>query len=396
MLSLPFSRQRIIVSVGMALMLAACGVVPTSGPSLDRVTNLSNHTQNATNGMVPHVEVIDMNDAVSLSLATNPINQSLADWGDSGGNVDMINQGDVVEVTLWEAPPAVLFGGAINSLGSGTSQVLKLPEQLVGSNGAISIPYIGNVVVRNKTPLQVQNEIVARLKRKANQPQALVRIVQNNSANVTVIRAGRSVRMPLTAHRERILDAVAAVGGVETGVQEISLQLTRGTQVRTISLESVTADPTQNIVLRAGDVLTMMATPLSFTALGAVGKNQQIRFAARGMNLGEALGEMGGLQDRRADARGVFVFRYQPLNTLPESKQVVWLQQGLSGHINVPVVYRVDLKNPQSLFWLQRIQMRDKDIVYVANAPTAELQKFLQFVFSPITSSFYNIDRIAQ
>ena len=53
-----------------------------------------------------------------------------------------------------------------------------------------------------------------------------------------------------------------------------------------------------------------------------------------------------------------------------------------------------ELENPNSLFWLQRIQMRDKDVVYVANAPTTELQKFLQFVFSPITSSFYNIERM--
>lgn len=393
----PFYRS-LFFALMATCALSACQTVPTSGPSMSQVLTLKNqsNTQQHENQPLPDVEVIDIDDASSLLLSNNPTNQSLADWEGASSNVDVVGKGDLLEITLWEAPPAVLFGGAINSVGSGTAQMVKLPAQLVDSNGTVSIPFLGQVKVSGKTIVQIQNSIVAGLTRKANRPQALVNVVQNNSANVTVIRAGRSVRMPLTAHRERVLDAVAAIGGVENSLQEITLQLTRNNQVRTISLERVTADPTQNIVLRSGDVLTMMDKPLSFTALGAVGKNQHIRFAARGLNLSEALGEMGGLLDRRADPRGVFMFRYQPLSTLPENRQAAWYAKGLTAYNTVPVVYRVDLKNPNSLFWLQRIQMRDKDVVYVANAPTTELQKFLQLIFSPITSSFYNIDRMGE
>lgn len=393
----PFYRS-LFFALMATCALSACQTVPTSGPSMSQVLTLKNqsNTQQHENQPLPDVEVIDIDDASSLLLSNNPTNQSLADWEGASSNVDVVGKGDLLEITLWEAPPAVLFGGAINSVGSGTAQMVKLPAQLVDSNGTVSIPFLGQVKVSGKTVVQIQNSIVSGLTRKANRPQALVNVVQNNSANVTVIRAGRSVRMPLTAHRERVLDAVAAIGGVENSLQEITLQLTRNNQVRTISLERVTADPTQNIVLRSGDVLTMMDKPLSFTALGAVGKNQHIRFAARGLNLSEALGEMGGLLDRRADPRGVFMFRYQPLSTLPENRQAAWYAKGLTAYNTVPVVYRVDLKNPNSLFWLQRIQMRDKDVVYVANAPTTELQKFLQLIFSPITSSFYNIDRMGE
>lgn len=395
MLNRSFVRQPIALSLCAAFLLSACHLMPTSGPSMRRVTELANQPQTEAEQKLPRVEVIDINDEISNALNSNPNNQSLADLNTEGDNADAVGLGDVLEITIWEAPPAVLFGGTINSLGSGTAQTVQLPAQLVGEKGTVSIPFVGELLVRGKTPAQIQQGIVNSLRRKANQPQALVRVAQNNSANITVIRAGRSVRMPLTAHRERILDAVAAVGGTETGVQDISLQLTRGNQVRTISLQSVTANPRQNIVLRSGDVLTMMDTPLSFTALGAVGKNQQIRFAAGGMNLGEALGQMGGLQDRRADPHGVFVFRYQTLKTLPHEKQATWLAQGITPNSQIPVVYRLDLKDPHSLFWLQRIQMRDKDIVYVANAPATELQKFLQFVLSPITSSLFNIERLA-
>ena len=78
-----------------------------------------------------------------------------------------------------------------------------------------------------------------------------------------------------------IVTPIATVGGVESSVQDISLQLTRGNQTRTIALEMITTDPSQNIILRAGDVITMHANPLSLTALDAVSKNQQVNFAAK-------------------------------------------------------------------------------------------------------------------
>lgn len=52
-----------------------------------------------------------------------------------------------------------------------------------------------------------------RLKGKANQPQVLVRVIRNNTANVTVVgEVTTSTRMPLTARGERLLDALAAAG----------------------------------------------------------------------------------------------------------------------------------------------------------------------------------------
>ena len=38
--------------------------------------------------------------------------------------------------------------------------------------------------------------------------------------------------------------------------------------------------------------------------------------------------------------------------------------------------------------------MKDKDIVYVSNAPVAEIQKFLQFVFSLVISGVNSINSL--
>ncbi|MEX5349677.1 polysaccharide biosynthesis/export family protein, partial [Klebsiella pneumoniae] len=139
----------------------------------------------------------------------------------------------------------------------------------------------------------VQEVIRGRLKKMANQPQVVVRLVQNNAATVSVIRAGNSVRMPLTTAGERVLDAVAAVGGSTANVQDTNVQLTRGNQVKTVALEDLVANPRQNILLQRGDVVTMITNPHSFTSMGAVGRTQQIGFSVKGLSLAEAVGRMG-------------------------------------------------------------------------------------------------------
>ena len=54
------------------------------------------------------------------------------------------------------------------------------------------------------------------------------------------------------------------------------------------------AHPRQNILLRRGDVVTMITNPSTFTSMGAVGHTQQIGFSVKGLSLAEAVGRMGG------------------------------------------------------------------------------------------------------
>lgn len=388
-------KAKFFAQRGMLLMLStvlsACSLLPTSGPSTRNVVALG---QQPATAEVPEVELIDVNGAVAQSLYQAQVNQSFAQLGDGTSSIGAINIGDVLDITIWEAPPAVLFGGALSSTGSGNAQQTKLPEQMVSSSGTISVPFIGDVSVLGKTPVQVQNIIKGRLKKMANQPQVMVRMVQNNAANVSVIRAGNSVRMPLTAAGERVLDAVAAVGGSTANVQDTNVQLTRGNVVRTIALEDLVAHPRQNILLRRGDVVTMITNPSTFTSMGAVGHTQQIGFSVKGLSLAEAVGRMGGLQDYRADARGVFVFRYAPLSELPPEKQSKWAEKGYGDRAEIPVVYRLNLADANSMFWMQRFPVKDKDVVYVSNAPMAEVRKFLSFVFSPVVSSANSINNL--
>jgi hypothetical protein len=100
----------------------------------------------------------------------------------------------------------VLFGGALSSTGSGNAQQTKLPEQMVSSSGTISVPFIGDVSVLGKTPVQVQNIIKGRLKKMANQPQhALARSRQRHTHTITRTD-NRYIRRIILHHAHHYLD----------------------------------------------------------------------------------------------------------------------------------------------------------------------------------------------
>lgn len=347
--------------------------MPTVGPSTKQIE------QSASAGAI---QVVEVDDAVARQLlAQRKLRLFSEVLGDAQGRYAGIGPGDVLEVNIWEAPPATLFGGGVADA-RGTMAASKgtaLPEQTVDRDGYIVVPFAGKIMARGQTLEAIEAEIVKRLTGKANRPEVIVRQTRNLASAVTVVgEVTNSVKVPITPNGERLLDALAAAGGVRQPVNKMTVQVTRGNQYLALPLDTVIRDPRQNIPLWAGDVVTAMFQPLSFTALGSTGKNEEINFEAQGINLAQALARAGGLTDSRSDARGVFIFRFEPQGALDwPRKPVATTPEGL-----VPVVYRIDLKDPSSFFVMQSFAVNNKDILYVSNAPAAELQKFLNIVFS--------------
>jgi len=144
-----------------------------------------------------------------------------------------------------------------------------------------------------------------------------------------------------------------------------------------LPLEQIINDPRQNIRVQSDDVVTAMYQPFSFTALGAIGNNAEIPIEGTGISLAQALGRIGGLRDDRADVRGLFIFRLEDPAVL-DPNQVRAAKTTPDGKI--PVIYTVDLKNPASFFVAQGFPIRNHDVLYVSNAPGADLQKFVNIV----------------
>ena len=357
--------------------LGGCSQMPTIGPSSDEIA------QSAAAPASALVQIVDVDDRVARRLlAQRQFKLFSETLGNDRISSPYLGHGDSLEVSIWEAPPATLFGGgAIDSRNPSSVRAATMPEQVVDRDGFISVPFAGRIAVAGKSPQAVEEEIARRLKGKANQPEVLVRLLRNVSSTVTVVgEVTNSLRMPLTAGGERLLDALAAAGGVRQPVNKMTVQVTRGTRFHSLPMDLVVRDPQQNVPLRPGDVITAIFQPLSFTALGATGKNEEVNFEAQGISLAQALARAGGLVDSRSNPQGVFVFRMEQQDALEWPRQpVLATPEGL-----VPVVYRLDLRNPVSFFVMQSFMISNKDVVYVSNAPAAELQKFLNLIFSVV------------
>ncbi len=373
---------RTIGSICVALTLSACAVMSASGPSS---RNINNASETAANGS--GIKVIDVTDSVTRQiLAGDKKNLFSQDLGEGRPIGSVIGKGDILDIAIWEAPPAALFGAGggdtrLTSSGS-TARGTALPEQMVDSDGRIVIPFVGNIQAAGRTPQQISHEIAARLTGKAHQPQAIVRLVRNAAANVTVVGdIVNSTRVPLTAKGERVLDILASAGGVKQSVNKTMLQITRGPKVASMPLEAVIRDPYQNIILQPDDVMTVLFQPFSFTAFGATGRNEEVPIEATGITLAQALGRVAGLQDHRADVKGVFLFRLEnPASLPPELSRAA--QTTPDGKI--PVIYRINMKDPTTFFIAQSFPIRDKDILYVSNAPLADFQKFVNVIYSTL------------
>ena len=286
-----------------------------------------------------------------------------------------ISRGDTLSIQIWEAPPATLFispsssagGSAAGPTGSGLSASasghVAIPDQMVDDEGKITVPHVGRISVAGKRADQIETEIQNALKRKANDPQVVVRIMQGASFSVTVVgEVERSMPVPLTPRGEHLLDAIAATGGVKGPSGKIAIRVARGNKEQTVPLDAIIASPQQNITLQPGDVVTALFQPNAFVAMGAISKPGEVPFEAAGISLSQALARVGGLIDNRADITGVFLFRAED--------QAV-------GDKPMPVVYRVDLQNPVQMIAMRDFPVRNNDVIFVSNAPVSDLQKFM-------------------
>jgi polysaccharide export outer membrane protein len=374
---------RKMVSIAMVATLSGCGggvFFGADGPSTRQIKKTG---REGGNGAL----LVEMNEQTAARASNAKRQPSFADvLGEGQPFGTRISPGDTLGITIYEAPPAVLFGASAldaNSLSAGSPQrASQLPPLQVSETGTIDVPFAGRLRAAGRSPQEFARDIAARLIGKAHSPQVLVNLAENGASAVTVVgEVGKSARMPLTPKGERLLDALAAGGGARESVDKVSVQITRGPLVAVMPLEAVIRDPRQNVYLRSGDIITAYYQSQSFTVLGAAGKNEEVKFEAQGITLAQALGRIGGVRDDRANPHGVFIFRLEdPAAVDPDKANSV----ARSPEGKIPVIYRVDLRNPVTFFAAQHFVMRNRDVVYVTSAPTADLQKFVNIIGAAI------------
>jgi polysaccharide export outer membrane protein len=365
--------------LALALVVSALGgcasYLPYSGPRAGPVDDV------AKNKALAGIQLVDVNYALAHTIKNKLEHlrlDTLKDFSNPNPNLYTVGPGDTLQIYIWEAPPAMLFSSAEASvIAPSVSVMTAIPDQMVGSDGDIMMPFAGKIPCTGKTLNQIGAEIRARLIHMAHDPQVVVRLVSNHAQSITVVgNVRRSAEVPLIPGGVSVLQAVAAVGGVDKPVNKVTLQLSRQGKVLRLPLEDVIRNPQENVSLRGGDVLTALYQPLHVTVMGATTKTKEVDFEASGISLAQALARAGGLNGNQADAKAVFVFRFEKPSLLARWPQPM----RTTANGDVPVVFRFDFSNPATLFAAQTFPIQNHDLIYVASAPITDLQKFLGLI----------------
>jgi polysaccharide biosynthesis/export protein len=363
-----------------SLLMAGCAGLPSGGPATKSILE---------GGVVSEAEqqfdynVIKVDRTVVNVLDSSQPRGFVGTFGKVGSkaaNGSTVGVGDTVAISIFESAPGGLFGSS-DALGNGTKSV-TLPPQQVDESGRISVPYAGRIKAAGRTPSAIQQSIVAALKNQAIDPQVLLTVTQNGSRYVTVSgEVGQGGRFPMTARGDRILDAIGLAGGPKGPAHQTYVRLTRGSRTGVMRMKELVSDPDENVAIAPGDQVFLYKDPKRLTFLGATARNASVEMQTEDVTLSEALGQAAGLLDERSDPKGLFVFRFEKASVLRK------LGIDAPGDGVEPVVYNIDFSKAQGIFLSQAFPVRDKDVVYISNAPATDLQKFLVLLNSGVASA---------
>lgn len=286
--------------------------------------------------------------------------------------------GDTVAVTIFEAAAGGLF--IPSEAGVRPGNFVQLPDQSVDNDGNITVPYAGTVRAAGRTNVQIQNDIIARIRNRAIEPQVVVALSHQNTSLVTVIGDVNSpIRYPAASAgaMDRITDAITRAGGIKGPGYATFVMLERKGHRAVVPFARLMYEPVNNIYVQPNDRIYVYQEQQKLIAFGATGTQGLINFDAWRISLAEAVAKAGGANDVQADPGSVFIYR-------PEPREVV---ERLGVDMTpfpdwplIPVIFSTSFRDPGGFILATNFNMRHDDVIYVADAQAVEVTKFLQYL----------------
>jgi polysaccharide export outer membrane protein len=380
---LDFRLGGITLAVAAAIGLGGCGFLPNDGPeSIDVVSQKSQATPYALIKLSPEtVDVLAAYEPKGLAGAFTDRRPS--------ANIKF-GIGDIVSTTIFEATAGGLFIPL--DAGARPGNFVSLPDQAVDNNGNITIPFAGVIRAAGRTNVEIQNEIVNKIKNRAIEPQVIVSLAQQRTSLISVIgEVNTPLRfaVPASGAGDRVLDAITRAGGIKDQGYSTWVMLERDSKRATVPFENLVMNAANNIYVQPGDRIYVYQEQQKFIAFGAtgaadvLGSQGEFNFDAWRINLAEAVAKAGGIQDARADAGSVFLYRREP----KEVAKLLGADVSRFAGDLVPIIFQVSFRDPGGYFLATRTQVRNGDVIFVANSQSHEIEKFFNFVTSGTTAA---------
>lgn len=357
MSAVPWRRFRLVL---VGCLVSGCATLPSFGPSSTEISQSASDVVAGTGDVLPYriVEVSASNlpatTGKARSFPTLLLRQGLRTSDET------IQISDVLEITIWEVSEDGLFATA--------GQRQTVLQAAVGNSGLISVPYASTLAAAGLTTAELRGLLLERYSGQAVEPEIAVRIAQSQSRTATVLGAVRSPgRVVIASNGARLLDLIAEAGGTGQPDWEVNVSVQRAATSATVPLSDILERPSNNIVVLAGDVVSLTHVPRRFPVYGAVARPGNVEIPMDNPHLAYLLAEAGGLNAMVSEAKSVFVFRL-PAGHDPDRRATA---------------YRFDLTRPDAFLLAGMFKVETTDITYVASADAADFQRFVSVLLSP-------------
>jgi len=354
-MTLDWFQPRFIGSLFL-LTLSSCAYMSQSGPTKGKIQD----------GGTPTFTLIEVKSRADLPAAGRAYGQGQVPPAIKGGAYsDKVRARDTLHfiiTDLSELSPFYTKGDAYNY------GPLEVPD-----DGSVTIPYIGEIKVNDRSLSQISAELNERIKPISNTAQVAVSRSSRIPHTANVIGEVKSPGpFPLERSEISSLDLLAASGGPTQSEHLYKYTLRRQGQDYIFDYQGFRQ---RAFPIEEGDLLSVN-TDMSnrFYVMGAINKPTTVPFPVPAPTLADALGAASGLDERRSDPSGVFVFR-----------------KG-----NPDEVYTLNLKEPGAILLTQRFPIRGEDMIYVTEAPLARWNRLIVQILpvTQLSQAAYNFDRI--
>jgi len=351
------------IVLGLGVGVAACTALPGDGPWMGGA-------QGTTTEALPF-DVIDLTPTtIAAYRQPESVDRPSVTSALSAGGKISVAPGDAIKVRIFEPYEGSIFP-TIQKPGA------DFGVQRVTDAGTINIPFVGTVQVAGLDLSQIERRIAQQLNGKAQDPQVIVEFVADRTHTVMVSGDVKNPgRVSILEGVRSVVDAINRVGGPAStggggqggamgGQTQLEVVVRRhGEVILTAQYSELLAGG--DIAIQKGDEIVVRPNSRVFTVLGAVLKSGNVEMTKHNLSLLEALGQVGGLNDIRANKTGVYVFRMGDLKNNPAARARV---------------FRLDLMQPVSIFVAQQFGMQARDVIYVSNAPLYEYDKVLTSIY---------------
>ncbi|MGJ8543830.1 MAG: polysaccharide biosynthesis/export family protein [Sulfitobacter sp.] len=352
-----------LIGIFLSLALAACGTLPR--------------------GAALQSEIVKNEDSETADFSVYPVTKAflpvVADWPETGvqrhgwigksagAKTQIIQPGDILDVLIWDS-------GENSLLTSPGQRVADLSGMRVSQAGTIFVPYVGKIKVSGRSPDSARHLVQRQLEDIVPAAQVQLRMTEGRTNSVDLIGGVGSAGPVIMPDQDfTVLSALSAAGGVSGGMENPQVKLVRGSKIYSTSVDRLYENPALDTRLQGGDKVIVEEDRRYFLSLGASGQEAQFTFNRDKVTALDALSIIGGVNDTRANPKGVLVLREYPSNAVRADQ---------SGPEHTRAVFTIDLTSSDGLFSARNFEIHSGDLVLATESAVANTRTILSLVGS--------------